>query len=553
MKDTVDLRLSVVSPISIAAIDSIGADSGFVDVTVVAESSPSSDSLVLRAAVIEDSIYYEAPNGQTIFNAVFRKFIDDPDGFPIDIAQGDTVRMNLAFEVDADWEPANLSVIVFVQDESTKAILGATSSKERPEGWARYVAPIQGRVERCGYSVTFPSTLFNRGSDTDTFDIELQTDMPQDWSANLAISGGIPLGSSVVLERDSSCTIDVTIECGYEPGTGNARVRAQSRRDPSFERSLAFFAAAGICGLLVDDDGGQSLETYFESALDSLGISYGVWDRSVTLPQTSDLDLVDFTIWFTGSHAPTLKSDDRQVLASYLSGDGRLFITGQDIGYGLCDIISEEHSEESQDFYETYLHASFVQSNSNLFELFGRPGDPISDGLALSIEGGDGANNQNFPDVIDSIAPARVIFDYGDPLKHGGIRYESDSSKVVYLSFGFEAISSAADRITLLSRILNWFGGLSAIGPADIKPSINVYPNPALTYSVIAMAGHSKPQEVKIYDALGRLVRSAIVGGGKTYTWDLKDTHGRDVSPGIYFLKAGEETRARRIKLIILR
>jgi len=551
IRDIVDQHLPVGSIFKLTATDSINGDSGYVHISVVAEGGPVPDSLRLRAAVVEDSIDYVAPNGQTLFNCVFRKFAGGSQGLPLEMAQDETLSVDLGFSIEPTWDTSHVSVVVLIQSDSDRSILQAVSSRERPKGWARYRAAMQGKVETSGFGVKFPSVLSNRGADVDTFFISLAADLPGDWTSHFEITGGEMVGGGVVLDRDSSCTIDLTIDCGYEPGTGRVTVTAQSQRDPSFSRSLDFFAISGVCGLLIDDDGGDSIETYFESALDSLGVVYGVWDRGIASPQISDLNSVDFTIWFTGTHAPTLNSDDQELLAAYLGGDGRLFITGQDIGYGLCDIISEEYGDDSKTFYESYLHASYVQSNSNLFELFGRAGDPISDGLSLTIEGGDGADNQTFPDVIDSIAPARVIFDYSDPVKHGGIRFESDSSRVVYLSFGFEAISSFDDRVLLLSRILDWFGGLGGIVEPRLPARLEVYPNPAVSWSRISLTGTPGAQ-VQIFDISGRLVRKASPADG-CYTWDLRDTQGRKVSPGVYFVSVPSDKRLARVKVIVLK
>jgi hypothetical protein len=209
-------------------------------------------------------------------------------------------------------------------------------------------------------------------------------------------------------------------------------------------------------------------------------------------------------------------------------------------------------------FYENYLHASWVTSSSLLWQVSGKAGDPITDGLTLSIEGGDGADNQDYPDVIDSIGPANVIFDYaGDPTKHGGIRYDSGTSKIVYLSFGFEAISTQSDRELLLSRIIDWFGGSSGLEPPPAAPVVSVYPNPAVACLNIAFAsasgGRFAAHRVEVYDVLGRLVKSLGSVGEETVTWDLKDERARSVAPGVYFVSISTAETTVRKKVILTR
>ena len=113
-------------------------------------------------------------------------------------------------------------------------------------------------------------------------------------------------------------------------------------------------------------------------------------------------------------------------------------------------------------WYQNTLHASYVRDDTNIMDLDGVAGDPITDGLALHIAGGTGANNQQYPDEIDAAdADATVILNYqGDG--GGAIRSEDSVSgaKLVYLGFGFEGISEAQARNDLLILSLDWLEGL---------------------------------------------------------------------------------------------
>jgi hypothetical protein len=554
VKEALDAALNVATPLKLVASDSIAGDSCFVDVEVIAEQPVSADSLVLRAAVVEDSIHYDAPNGLHLFSSVFRRFVPDHAGTVFTISQGETLHFDLVFELEPEWDEDYISTTVFCQNDSDKSVVQAATTRTRPSAWGRYWASERGRVVPAGHSVEFPGQFMNLGTGMDTFDLDMTSDLPIDWSAGYDVSGGSQVGDAVVLESDSACTINVGLECGYEPGTGECTVTLTSRRDPSFSRSLTFFAVSGVCALVIDDDGGMDLETYYAGALDSLGVVWGRWERKAAKPSLPDLMKAELVIWFTGSYFPTLESDDRDLIEAYLDSGGNLFITGQDIGYALNYVNNEEYSPEAVTFYETYLHASWVTSSSLLWQVSGRGGDPISDGLTLSIEGGDGADNQDYPDVIDAIAPATVIFDYvGDPLKHGGIRYDSGTSKVVYLSFGFEAISTGADRELLLSRIIDWFGKSSGVKTDAGRVAVSLYPNPAVAQLNISLPGGSDGGRVEIYDVLGRLVKELEPAGGGTMIWNLMDESDRRVAPGVYFVSVSTADRATRKKVILTR
>ncbi len=95
-------------------------------------------------------------------------------------------------------------------------------------------------------------------------------------------------------------------------------------------------------------------------------------------------------------------------------------------------------------------------------DLFGVAGDPITDGLDLHIAGGDGANNQAYPDEITPFdADATMILNYQGNFG-GGIRSTDSVSgaKVVYLGFGFEGIDNAQDRHDLLVPAVGWLQGV---------------------------------------------------------------------------------------------
>ncbi|MGD8627606.1 MAG: T9SS type A sorting domain-containing protein [bacterium] len=553
-RDSMDERLEVPSPFSLVASDSMTVDSCFVAVRAIAGEDPGPDSLVLRTAVVEDSIYFEAPNTQTIFNHIFRSFVPDHDGISFLLAEGETLDVRLAFEMDPGWDPDHISSVVFIQNDSSREIYQAASSLARPAGWARFYAPLRGMMRLPGQQAGFPGIFINEGAGADTFDITLAEDLPADWSAGYEISGGDPVAGGFALAMDETCTITVKINCGYDPGTGEVTLTARSRRDPGFARSLDFFAVSGVCGLLVDDDGGLDYEVYYADALDSAGVVWGRWNRRIAKPLLSDLNSAEFVIWLTGAYFPTLEAHDQDVIASFIDGGGDLFISGQDIGYALCYGNSPEYSSSAVAFYQGYLGAEWIMPNANILELAGRPGDPVTDGIALSIEGGDGADNQSYPDVIDSIAPARVVFDYyGDPLKHGGVRQEIGSSKVVYLSFGFEGISSVQDRAELLTRIVDWFGGSAWVDGPREEITLSAYPNPAITHVSFSAPGYPGEVPLEVYDIRGRLVVATTIPERETFNWDLRDRDGHEVASGVYFVSMSPADRNLRKKIVLAR
>jgi len=199
--------------------------------------------------------------------------------------------------------------------------------------------------------------------------------------------------------------------------------------------------------LVVDDDLCQPYGAYYEQALNTLGKSYDYWNICLSgAPALADLEQYNIVIWFTGNdYQTTLTYADRANLAAYLDNGGRLFISGQNIDYHIGN----------QAFFSDYLHAIPAWYNTNVY---GLTGYDLMQGLNVNILGGDGANNQANPAGVNLRPGAVGLFNYGGGYGWGGLRWEGDY-KVVYLSFGFEAINTAAARVSVMDRILTWLEG----------------------------------------------------------------------------------------------
>ena len=551
--ERIEERFTVSSPLEVLAEGSMDIDSFYVDVTVIAEEDPQADTLMLRVAVVEDSVYYDAPNTKKYWRYTFRTMLPHTDGLAFSIAPGETLYFSLSTALDPGWDASRVSAVAFVQDDDDKSVVQAATTVPRREAWACYYGGDRGDMVLSGYSAGFPSAFVNLGSLRDTFDIDFAAPVPGDWAAYYDIAGADLVGNAVALDPDSYCVITVNFDCGFDSGTGEASVTLTSRRDPAITRSLDFFSVSGVCGLLVDDDGGDTLEDFYTEALDSTGAVYGVWDRSLARLDSADLDLAEFVVWLTGRAVPTLDGTDRAALGSYLDSGGDFCLTGQDVGYSMCDLTSSHYTTETRAFFEAYIHATYRMANANLYDLTGRAGDAISDGISLTIRGGDGADNQDFPDVVDALAPAEVIFDYSDPAKHGGVKYEGGGTRLVYLSFGFEAIDNRSDRVLLMSRIVDWLAPTASVNPEHAGPvTIACYPNPAMSFASISVSGAGGWESLKIYDVQGRVVRDAGSSEARGFLWDLKDEGGVKVSPGIYFVALGQKGHSATRKLMIV-
>ncbi len=224
--------------------------------------------------------------------------------------------------------------------------------------------------------------------------------------------------------------------------------------------------------LLVDDDGAKSYERYYQEALASLGLEQGIWfdywnvidDGS---PSSTVLSAYDLVVWFTGNaFSYTLSSVDQANLQSYLDNGGSLFISGQDIGYNIGSSV----------FYNTYLHAIYMKDkagDTSLVKAYSN--DTIFTNQHYSLNNGDGARNNLFPDSLVPTNGGNASLYYGDNQSEVAAVSYSGSYKVFYAAFSFEAISTASQRTDFLNKAFSFLfdrGPLISITNPPNSPEI---------------------------------------------------------------------------------
>ena len=225
--------------------------------------------------------------------------------------------------------------------------------------------------------------------------------------------------------------------------------------------------------LLVDDDAGDGYETFYQQAIVAAGRSYLTIN---TAPSAADMNMFEAVVWLTGDdYTTTLTSADEAAIAAFLDGGGRLFISGQDIGYDI----------NASPFFANYLRADYVQDDVALGAVDGNPASAVGTGFAFDIKGGTGANNQAYAEELDPINGGLSAFFYdasvpeatassnamtkqsvgGHAITSSGtaaITYEG-VYRLVYFGFGFEAIAQAGDRTAVMDRVLDWLQGFPEV------------------------------------------------------------------------------------------
>jgi len=303
---------------------------------------------------------------------------------------------------------------------------------------------------RTGISATLhcSNPLVNIASSSSTY-----PNLAAGWEGDSQTPYQVTFDRLLVVGELVQFTLDITADGGY------------SRTD-TFSVMVG-----GIPILLVDDDEGGSLENYFIQSLENNGYLYDVWDElDQGEPAAADLSPYYVVIWETGTSG-RIGSSDQAAVSSYLDAGGRVFFTGQDIGWYLNEWSG--HTTADVDFYHNYLRADYILDDSGYRSLTGVGGDPVGGGLSFDIGGGDGSNNQDYPSEISARSGATEVFEYVSG-SVGAVKLDAPH-RMVYLAFGLEAVNTQADRETLMKLTLEWLAGYDW---PDIEPPTVSLTNP---------------------------------------------------------------------------
>jgi hypothetical protein len=295
--------------------------------------------------------------------------------------------------------------------------------------------------------------------------------------------------------------------------------------------------------ILVDDDGGASLEEYYLSVLeDTLDMFIEYWDVAEQGGPGDDwLSNSDVAIWFTGSDTTgTLESFNRSQLGQFLDAGGGLILSGAGIGR---DIGSES-------FYGDYLHAGYAGTTGE-YIVRGVPGHPVvGDSMLVLLAVAT-------RDIITPVGGADSML-YYDSGGGAGITY-AGGYHVAYFPFGLESIEESAPvgarRYELLGRTLNWMG-ITGVGDSGTGGEVMLEqqvpllfqnrPNPFshrtdIRYIVPGAASGRARVDLAVYNILGQRVRTLVAeeqaAGEYTVRWDGRDSAGARSSSGVYFYR----------------
>ena len=200
--------------------------------------------------------------------------------------------------------------------------------------------------------------------------------------------------------------------------------------------------------LLVYTDSQAPSAPILEQMLKEAGIKFDVWDRFFDgdiRPEVLKRYLDGWVLISCSDSTPEQSLNDEEVdsIDQFLKSGGRCVLNGQDIAFCLRDT----------DFLKTRCKARFVQDDVNVHVV---SGIKLCSGHSFQIFGGDGANNQKWPDEIDALSGAEAIFKYEEGARDKADEREMNgpSHKPGSFSRGVSSSGVAAVRVVDGYRIM---------------------------------------------------------------------------------------------------
>ena len=278
-----------------------------------------------------------------------------------------------------------------------------------------------------------PALTWNAAAGAVTYEIEVATD---------AGFNEIVIGVTGISETEYTPNGRLAIGTEYF-----WRVRADNPcGQGSYSAGYSFTTRVPPELLLVDDDDNiPDVHTYYTNTLTVLGRDFDIWETENTdnEPSAVDLEPYSIVIWFTGDAyggAAGPGSAGENALATFLNSGKNLFVSSQEYYY--------DHGLTT--FMDEYLGVRNVTSDV---------GQTIVTGTG-SVFGGLGPYTLDYPfpnysDRVRADETAEVAFNGNQA--EAAVNKNTDVYRTVFFGFPFETLASAAERETVLVRILDWF------------------------------------------------------------------------------------------------
>lgn len=554
------------SPVRILVTENTTGSTRHVHVKVETVGEVPAGSYKLKAAVAQHLVdFFSAPgtNGETDFPDVFYKSLTVSGGEPVTLAaSGSYIEFDTAYSL-AGIDDDEAYVIAWLQNDATKEILNSGASGDT------YIEVVNTSADIfTTTSSMFDGNVINMGASDADLTITLNALHPTGWDASILYDGtsyGSSASVSSVASSETSLQIDVTT--GETPGIGIYTITVENNDEPEWAPMiLRYYTIHDVTDLIVNNiapfgDGSASgtwnNETFYTDAFNSAGVTtYATLsDYAFNIGMQDDaFSEINSAYLNIGWTFPALgKTNFRDRVKSFLDNGGNVFIAGQDIGWEADDLMNAG-SSDAMNFYNNYLHATYVGDDAASTELSAVTTDEWFGTTAPATLDNSYYPGNFYPELMEPFdTSAKSIYYYGsDADDVAGIRSETDTYKTVYLGFGLEQVAVDEIRNDILTFTYQYFK--DEIDGTEFESAMQhllgaASPNPASGYTTIEMKGITTEMTLQLSDITGKVVKTVSVPASTKHY--MLDVCGLESGMYFYFLSNGaENTPAQKLNII---
>ena len=486
-----------------------------VNVSVKVSSDNELAGQMLRVALVEPIVYYEGANGITEHEWVVRTMLPNAQGSVLTLAAGASTTVELSTTLAAALASKNLYVVAFVQDDASKDVMQAATNIDSRQAIAK-VTTVQSQADgipRNGFR-TKVATVKNDGNFTETFALTA-TQLNDDVDCTVSLDK-----TSVTLEPGASEDITLNVNAGANAFYTSIYVVATPQSNERFA-----VADAVTFDFLTNDAKyavyyGYGNTTSFAYEMMKADERYN--KDLVYIPQYSDIftrfNPTQFDLAIIGFNANNYSSfisgiGSRAVVAAedMLDAGKRVLFTAE-FGMSLFNRTDISVAAAIKNFARERINTSgatalaryTADANGNVtaiktFTLNGFSSDPIGSSIN-SITCNQYSQAYPYFNLINEALETETNelgnitpFCYydGDQTKIAGVKGEYAAGRLVYTSFGFDAISNTTTRNTVIDNIITWL-----LSDVSDLPTIQVS-NDYIDFGEV-LIGETAAQEITI-------------------------------------------------------
>lgn len=161
------------SPVEVRVTEQNNGGNRSASVQVKSVGAPPSGNYRLFAALVEKTVNYAAPNGESVHHNVFRQFLTATTGDAVSLAaQGSQTNVNFTYAINSNWVANEIYVLAWLYDATTNTVVNSGTKFDVqiiPVELAAWAGRIEGDKNRLTWETR---TEIN----TDFFDIERSED-----------------------------------------------------------------------------------------------------------------------------------------------------------------------------------------------------------------------------------------------------------------------------------------------------------------------------------------------------------------------------------------